>query len=506
MGFGDPYHKHPLIESPPPNNGANCSHCELPIIDRECYGCPRCDYYIHKLCGDLPVTLKHTLHDQHPLTLLKTSPGTSNATNYCYQCRNPCINGFTYHCLTCRVIFHLKCLFSLKHDKHEHPLIFSHLGTDLDGIQISHKCNICGFPVIRFNFSCMSCEFYIHHECSLIPSIIKHRHVHELTIRHNFPDECDQVYCDLCEDRDNEELDRALSYYYCKRCDYIGHLHCCLPPPKDDVALIDRYTHEHPLRLVREHPDTIGGGGVDLHCDQCGYVVRELIDEYPSLIKHPRHPEHNITFAKDNLLFKCTVCDFFLDYFDALQFKHPYFGNCLTFCTSHAPFRCNVCGELGKGSRMTKGIDIDFHLECFALPGKFEHKIHQHTLYLSSNPAEVLSRNDTSTTSQHCVACKDEIDIKLGIYRCLDCAYIAHVNCVASDLLSSRRSSIKNQPYFCAIIEPDESSFELQIAQTSPSDNWPPSPLLTDLEIEGLRDVVCCPRCHLLISTQAKYS
>lgn len=347
MGFGDPYHKHALTLQSAPNVGTNCVRCEL-SISGESFGCKRCNYFVHKCCSELLDTMWHPLHEVHPLTLLSPPVSDNTTTNLCNNCHNPCL-GFAYHCSTCQFFLHLKCFSTLEHKKHEHPLSFRERGWQNGYDDVDYDCSICGLPAIGLNFACERCNFYFHPECVVVPLKVKHRHVHELSFNHNFPEECDQVYCDLCEDRDGTELDRSSSYYYCNRCDYIAHVLCVIQPKEVTI----RFKHMHPLRFsrIRKHLfsrcNSCGTPAGDSYyiCNQCEYMIHKSCALFPTSIKHPFHQERTLGLFDFGVkvstsLLQCSDCDFSLELGRALIFRHPHHDHELWFSCSDSKFRC----------------------------------------------------------------------------------------------------------------------------------------------------------------------
>lgn len=212
MGYGDIYHAHPIrrLQKKQTKEGSNCARCELPITSHWYYGCIQCSYFLHGICLDLPKSMYHTFHDPHHLALLTPNNDTNYTSNFCNVCLSPCINSFRYHCSICQFFLHLKCCLTLKHEKHEHLLSFIELCPFDEDSPIDHHCSICGHCSDGLAFGCRECnDFFIHRQCILLPPSVKLWHVHELTLNHHFPNECEQVYCDRCEDRDGKELDRS---------------------------------------------------------------------------------------------------------------------------------------------------------------------------------------------------------------------------------------------------------------------------------------------------------
>ncbi|KAM0020424.1 hypothetical protein Hdeb2414_s0025g00666981 [Helianthus debilis subsp. tardiflorus] len=56
-----------------------CERCDLNItfFHRYYYKCNQCDYSLHKLCYELPLTLEHTSHLAHTLSLFQMSHNRS---------------------------------------------------------------------------------------------------------------------------------------------------------------------------------------------------------------------------------------------------------------------------------------------------------------------------------------------------------------------------------------------------------------------------------------------
>ncbi|GFQ00463.1 hypothetical protein PHJA_002190300 [Phtheirospermum japonicum] len=148
----------------------NCSGCEQQLSTNEpAYFCPKpdCEFYLHKLCFELPKTLDHKSHPDHKLTLLSEPPR-----------------------------------YSLYYD-----------------------CNACGGLINAFSFHCkQSCDFKIHTKCAFLPDTVDckaHDH-HALAIQHCTPksskDGFDMVLCDVCDGYVTE----GYWSYICKDCDYVA--------------------------------------------------------------------------------------------------------------------------------------------------------------------------------------------------------------------------------------------------------------------------------------------
>nr|XP_009602754.1 uncharacterized protein LOC104097843 [Nicotiana tomentosiformis] len=70
------------------------------------YRCEVCEFDVHPLCTQLPETLRHALHQAHPLRLL----GSSEAGT-CAVCRGACnASTWRYRCQLCKFDIHMGCL------------------------------------------------------------------------------------------------------------------------------------------------------------------------------------------------------------------------------------------------------------------------------------------------------------------------------------------------------------------------------------------------------------
>lgn len=567
MGFGDHDHPHPLNLYIGERKEGNCFRCELPIIRNDtCYGCASCNHLVHQLCFELPQNMRHPLHPQHFLTL-SPSP-SSQITTVCNQCHDPILGGYMYHCESCLEFnLHLKCFLTLDlKQKHEHPLILYDVDIyDLDVL----ACVICGVlidDIDSFTFACRDCKVYIHYDCIFLPPTVEHHHRHELNFEYNYPEESDLAYCDVCEDNvDDKELDRNLSYYYCKICDYIAHVHCVTIKPTKVITHLEH--HEHPMIYSRKprRPciccacNFYSEFGSYYFCDQCDTKLHKSCADFPRFIKHPHHKEHSLSlrshtvldsdgelsfcnschrkFEGYGLVLQCIDCEYVEHVGCAVCFKHPHYPIELRFSAYYNTFRCNACGDLGVGYRMSHSdkflpLQYDLHLECFSLPGKIEQDCHSHPLYLTSSPTKL---NSYLSTTFSCDICHAEVDLDFWIYCCKKCNYIAHLKCVAGDLLSSFRLS-NNLVGLSSITECvksqyiDEDTLQIGICSWVRRDDniWrydypvfssegffkdPKSPIgdhnrqpiisdVTDLE-KPFIDVLHCPECEQPISVQA---
>ncbi|XP_059306948.1 protein VACUOLELESS GAMETOPHYTES-like [Lycium ferocissimum] len=83
-----------------------CKVCCDPIEGLS-YRCALCEFNVHPICTLLPDTLKHILHQRHPLRLL----GSSQPAGNCAVCREACdASSWRYRCALCEFDIHIGCV------------------------------------------------------------------------------------------------------------------------------------------------------------------------------------------------------------------------------------------------------------------------------------------------------------------------------------------------------------------------------------------------------------
>ncbi|OMP10165.1 DC1 domain-containing protein [Corchorus olitorius] len=244
-------HKHPLLALHDNNNKhhnvikfgseVRCSVCEEKCsLDEEdpCFGCERCQYFIHKQCVavDFRPEIHHHFHPLHPLILSSIPP--DEGAFHCSACGGS-IDEFllVYGCAKCRFYLHADCAMPkllVKYEGHSHHLTF------IDKTCAPLWCQICLDPTRNCFFGCVACDFYIHLHCHpSTPKTIRHNsHLHPLTLRRSpfkferispeYWEESDRFnevfYCDVCE----EKRYKLESVYYCSECKFIAETRCII--------------------------------------------------------------------------------------------------------------------------------------------------------------------------------------------------------------------------------------------------------------------------------------
>ncbi|KAM7502387.1 hypothetical protein LguiB_001291 [Lonicera macranthoides] len=220
-------HDHPLSlfdtqnnNNQMPNDKIVCQGCAQPIVSVSFYGCPQCNFFLHKSCTEIPRELDHPRH-RHQLKLRMCSHFVDYFT--CRGCRRQS-NGFAYTCEKCD--FHLDIVCALlpviiKHEAHEHPLKVQSINKFL-------KCNACDKYYFKdFLYGCDTCHFYIDTWCATMKRTVKHDwDRHDITLRYPpYSDHPDDFYCEICE----EEIHPKFWLYHCGLCDQPFHTECLRP-------------------------------------------------------------------------------------------------------------------------------------------------------------------------------------------------------------------------------------------------------------------------------------
>ncbi|KAK3003816.1 hypothetical protein RJ639_018960 [Escallonia herrerae] len=218
-------HEHPLFfreftanEDGGDEEACRCGGCSE-VISGASYGCSRCEFFLHKLCAELPRELEHPTHPEHPLTL-RVSKGC-----LCDVCDNDWRN-FTYTCSLCNFDMDIICASAterkIDHPSHKHPL------TPVRRTALL-RCYACGHKHEGTWYQCTTCvHFWIHRDCASTRSTIERSdHVHPLTLSYTLPSRYTtfSVSCEICR----KTLRRIYWVYYCGKCRYFIHVKCAPP-------------------------------------------------------------------------------------------------------------------------------------------------------------------------------------------------------------------------------------------------------------------------------------
>uniref|UniRef100_A0A1J3HP25 Phorbol-ester/DAG-type domain-containing protein n=1 Tax=Noccaea caerulescens TaxID=107243 RepID=A0A1J3HP25_NOCCA len=161
-----------------------CDACILPLNDGMFYKCMQCDFFLHKVCANLPRKRRHVLHN-HKLNL-QVDYCKRDSLFQCFACKQ-FSTGFRYECLTYIYRGEIKCQQIIldsrcgsisepfHHVLHPHPLYFT-----LEEFKTCVACDVKSPSVL----SCTICDFALDIKCATLPTKVRHK--------------CDDNYLSLC--------------------------------------------------------------------------------------------------------------------------------------------------------------------------------------------------------------------------------------------------------------------------------------------------------------------
>ncbi|KAK8589520.1 hypothetical protein V6N12_023914 [Hibiscus sabdariffa] len=369
---------------------------------------------------------QHFLHP-HKLSFIEVSK--ENDTLTCLGCMD-IIHGPSYICEACddNFVFHKSCTKMppqfQKDTFHPHPLRFN-----VAGLFVCDACRKLTINLI--NYRCMYCDLKLDFKC--VMSIFNDENeiakrdedAHQRTTIHHFchPHQLTRcmlsltiwknellkklkIKCRACK----QMLQGTLSYIYvCIPCKFVIHESCMTEMPMH-VQRSSFHPHHVLLpRIIRQDRDAsrhvrcYGCSkkviGIGFYCNECDVNLHVSCAKYPTrAIKHTCHPHTLLQLGKSiihNL--SCDACGI----------------DCDDSC-----FSCKKC-------------DFNIHPGCIPLPTSFTHKRHLHQLVLVSSVVE------DDTGDYYCDMCETERNPELQVYYCGECNYVAHIDCVLSEVLES---------------------------------------------------------------------
>ncbi|XP_027080687.2 uncharacterized protein [Coffea arabica] len=210
---------------------AVCYGCQEQISDSTAYCCFRCDFFLHKRCAELPRQIRHPMHSQHDLVLLRNPTYFSGGCS-CNACGQGGWKYFTYHCSLCKFDLDVSCAIldqrEIKLDCHDHPLREQRPAT--------FYCNACREDVKDSSYLCTVCPFWIHKKCALLSSTVKHKdHNHSLLLAYSLPPgfRSFRQQCFVCW----KKVHPSDWVYYCGPCRYFVHVTCVVISQEDEGQL-----------------------------------------------------------------------------------------------------------------------------------------------------------------------------------------------------------------------------------------------------------------------------
>ncbi|CAN4080470.1 unnamed protein product [Withania somnifera] len=165
-------------------------------------------------------TLNHFSHPQHPLELITHQ--NFDPSQVCSGCKIQA-TGSVYTCKSCNFYLHLEC--SQMPQKITHPFDKEHTFTLFpkpiytEGI---FQCDACGETGDGFSYHCKTCGTDLHILCAVLPQCLTHwSHYHQLELQFSSPYPDNSFCCDICKNiGDNQWL------YRCHTCGFDAHMNC----------------------------------------------------------------------------------------------------------------------------------------------------------------------------------------------------------------------------------------------------------------------------------------
>ncbi|KAK9274922.1 hypothetical protein L1049_022177 [Liquidambar formosana] len=326
----------------------------------------------------------------------------------CYACQLPISSGPSYGCTQYKeFILHKSCVELPKRIEHPyHPQHFLIL-LDKSPYLKGYGCDACRKRCFKFQFvyHCDACDFDLDIGCaSLVLPIMRYEgHEHLLTLFDKIHAVADECLCKSCSEPCSALVLR------CVECNFNVHKSCaddksCVELPKQ----IQHIFHPHQPLTPRDHPRK------DLRCNACAVVIK-------------------------NFSFRCEECDFTLGHECtslAPTIKYEGHHHLLTlFHEFHFRFWCVSCEAWGHGF-VFRCVECRFNLHPHCLPSfprTIQHKCHETCpLTLTNSVPE-----DADTDEYYCDACEKQREESRyeSVYYCADCSFVAHIQCVISEVL-----------------------------------------------------------------------
>ncbi|XP_038690428.1 uncharacterized protein LOC119989151 [Tripterygium wilfordii] len=464
-----------------------CCACSKSLAGASFYSCGECYFFLHKICAELPHTIKHPSHHKHPLILHPNSPYAPNQ-GYCDMCGLYILN-FSYHCADCKFDIDIECIMLarcfIQPEIHKHhftrwyrsdPFTCDFCGTYSDR---SAKCrfwfgDLLGGDLLPW--ICTNCHVVVHKKCISLPFTVHlPQHDHPLIHTYFIPEnQSIDLICGICD----MEVKREFACYSCQSCSCVVHANCALDNVQkmrqkfwakgivtvEDKLLeqeIEHFSHPHHKLFLVQHDDheikTKCDGCMRLishpfyKCLECDFSLHATCSKLPKQINHPLHERHPLTLIpnNDNLAFYCWACQnpchglsyycltcmgtFRIDVRCALvnpfEFYHDSHKHTLSvFTQSNKCSQCTSCGKKGYRNMLRCKEQCPFALDygCATLPRTFKYEYDEHPLVLSYHG------NDDSNGYPYCDICDQYRDPNHWFYGCpnySECPIYVHPEC-----------------------------------------------------------------------------
>ncbi|KAF4356188.1 hypothetical protein G4B88_015377 [Cannabis sativa] len=237
----------------------SCGLCNCLILKcQKYYYCFGCDYHIHKRCAKLPQYINNSLHDIHPLTLIRKRSSFDESIICCFYCEKPLgDHEYAYTCNLCAFYVHITCgsiplptITCNGHEDHhivqfschQNPMILVELGgANKDALgECANLCTIVKCQIHDHSLSlvenassnsvhCDAClksydELSDNDDSSILAKSHEVQQTHLILIDSIMDEDFDKYYCDACEEERNPEF----RVYTCVECKYTAHIHCMI--------------------------------------------------------------------------------------------------------------------------------------------------------------------------------------------------------------------------------------------------------------------------------------
>ncbi|GLT51377.1 hypothetical protein SLA2020_247920 [Shorea laevis] len=473
---------------------SSCSACSKPLLRTSFYNCPDCGFFLHQECeAELSTEIDHVAHPEHPLIRVFSKYDTCNfcqGKNYkkkigykCHSClfyihhectlprffpeskihdhqlspfmrKNPFIcdacggagDEARYFCLKCSIMIHKDCIFLpklIKFKLHNHHIL-GHNYRFPQKVGEKWTCQFC-FKKLETQYGSYKC---LHSDCNYI--------LHGSCVKKNKG----RLYIEV--ESENEESDDQASSSSSSSC---------------VVVLGDKIKHfSHKHELVLDNEEMVTNGDKEC-CDGCALPILTATYSCPQaecnfslhkacaqIGKHKPHWAFRDPLQVSmKSAFRCQFCKYHCSGFaywkgadddDAFHrricvrcgeinfiTKHEAHAQHFLFCDEDHKGPCSGCGkemgDYGGGYRCTlaeeeencKFFALDYR--CLTRPLTAEHRFHHHPLKLTY---EDPYKDDDGDPFQHmCEICEDRRDPKLWFYRCDECDFDAHPDCVLGE-------------------------------------------------------------------------
>ena len=361
------------------------------------YVCNPCGFGIHRRCAYRPRRLKVVRHN-HPLNLIHSLELHQSNSQLCQLCFLKVDTNYgLYYCSRCDFAAHLDCatswgnmedisLLELKEEEStESKAMLENEDSKLDQSVDSEICKVIKTAVGE--------------DGTEIATEIKHfSHEHRLKLTDEVPN---NKICDGCV--------RAIlppSFYSCVKfnCSFFLHISCAKLPKIKQHPL-----HLHPLTLTFKkysYPEYVfrcnacyeNCNGFSYRCQRCDFDLNVQCSLTSNTLTHDCH-EHRLYLSITNYEQKCSIC--------GIQ--------------KYQVFRCTTCEFV-----------LDF--KCATQPQTAWSKQHEHPFTLCYSPED-------DSGEYYCDICEEERDSKQWFYYCAECSFPAHSKCIIGNYPNIKRNT-----------------------------------------------------------------